>query len=90
MTVSPSASDFVVAAVSVSLVCGLADESATVAAGAVFATVAVSVAAAPLTVPSFGVTVTETASPWSPWPAVERSKIGPVAPATTVPFTFQT
>ena len=30
------------------------------------------------------------ASPLSPWPAVERSKVEPVAPATVVPFTFQT
>ena len=63
---SPSASAFVAVAVSVSAVCGVWSLSETVAVGAAFATVVESLAAEPSTVPSFGVTVTETESPLSP------------------------
>ncbi len=73
-----------------SFVVGEAGASETVAVGALFATVALSVAAEPSTLPSLGVTSTVTVSPASPWPACERSRAGPVAPATTEPFTFQT
>jgi len=69
---------------------GEVGESETVAVGSAFATETESVAAAPSTVPSFGVTSTPIVSPASPWPGCERSSVGPVAPATTAPFTVQT
>ena len=91
MTPSASASWLAIVAVSRSPVFGAAWSTETESTtGAEFATVAVSVTAAPIAAPSFGVTVTEIASPLSPCPAVERSSVGPVAPATTVPFSFQT
>ncbi len=90
MTASPSGSLLEAVALSVSFVAGPALSSDTVAVGAEFATVALSLAAEPSPVPSFGVASTVTVSPASPWPACERSRAGPVAPATTEPFTFQT
>ena len=90
MTGSPSASVFVVVALSVSFVFGPAGESATVADGVLFTTVAVSVTGVPAAAPSVGVTMTVIVSPLSPCPAADRSSVAPVAPATTVPFTFQT
>ena len=69
--------------------------SATVAVGAELATVCASVAVAPVSVPSVGVTETLTASPLSPWPAAPRSSVSvvelvPLVVLTVVPFTFQT
>ena len=92
---SPSASAFVTVAVSVSAVCGEELESETVALGALFATVREALAAGPSTAPSFGVTVTDTASPRSPSPAPERSRVSlsdaePLVISTVVPLTFQT
>ena len=94
-TESPSASAFVAVAVRVSFVFGLAAESATLAVGAVSTTAWLSVAAAPSTVLSFGVTVTETVWPRSPQPACERSSVSvsdpePLVVFTGVPSTFQT
>jgi len=91
VTGSPSPSAFVAVAVRTSPVFGLAVSSATVAVGLwLTPTCAVSVAAALVAVPSSTVTETSIVSPSSPFPGCERSSVGPVAPATTTPFTFQT
>ena len=83
-TGSPSASAAVTVAVRVSFERGPALSNATATVGALFATVADAAAGAPSPVPSFGVTVTVTVWPRSPWPAGPRSNVSVVAVVVVV------
>ena len=87
MTESSSASSVVAVAVSVAFVPGEWSSSDTVAVGAVFSTVTgAEVSGADVSEPSETVTRTRIASPRSPLPA-DRSRVAPVAPPMSVPFT---
>ena len=96
LTWSPSGSEVMVEACSVSFVWGDAElKVGTDVDGAVLATTTESLTVAPFTVPSFGVTSTRTVSLRLPLPATERSSVSVDAPEaavvlTVTPFTFQT
>jgi hypothetical protein len=87
VTGSPSPSAFVAVAVSVWFVVGEAGESETVAVGSSPATVTgADVTGAEFPVPSLAVTRARTRSPSSPFPAVPRFSVEPVAPEMSAPF----
>ena len=84
---SPSASERVAVAVSVSPVAGAWSFSATVATGTVFRTVTgAEVMGTDVVEASETVTRTRIRSPWSPLPTADRFKVAPFAPPMSVPF----
>ena len=95
LTGLPSSSDLVAVAVNTSCGSGECSLSPTVATGAASTTVAVSVTAVPVRMPSLGVTETTTISPTSPAPSVLKLNVSVRAVAevnvrSTVPLTVQT
>jgi hypothetical protein len=85
--VSPSMSLLTGVAVTVFVRFGEAGVRPTVAVGGVFATVTgADVTEALGSMPSFAIAETVITSPWSPSPAIERSRVGPVWPTIGLPF----